>query len=79
VAMLATLDDILADLRAELKELSPVSPIQPPDGGGTANRKTAKIPDYSGVDLTKAKRLINAREGAIKSVKSLLAQRRSDL
>lgn len=66
LATLRTLDDILAQLRDEL---------------AASTRQTlstkAKPPDYSGWidwDLPKARRLIRAREGAINSVKELIAK-----
>ncbi|KAJ6593516.1 ribosomal protein S5 domain 2-like protein [Mycena capillaripes] len=66
LATLRTLDDLLAQLRAELAVLR-----------GQAASAAAKTPDYSGWidwDLPKARRLIRAREGAINSVKELISK-----
>ncbi|KAF9243162.1 ribosomal protein S5 domain 2-type protein [Melanogaster broomeanus] len=64
IQTLKTLDDLLAVLRAELDTMI-----------------SDKTPDYSiiqqGLDLTKAKRLIHARESAIKNVKMLIAKRKA--
>ncbi|KAJ7502947.1 ribosomal protein S5 domain 2-type protein [Mycena galericulata] len=65
LATLRTLDDILAQLRDELAASTRQAYTQ------------AKAPDYSGWidwDLPKARRLIRAREGAINSVKELIAK-----
>lgn len=66
VATLTNLDDILASLRAELANLTEVK--------GAAHEKSArKKHDYADLqktlNLSKAKRLVAARENAIKSVK----------
>jgi len=71
--MLGTLDDNLAEVRAELTKSSPNPSTESPLG------KASKKPDYSQLDVAKAKRLINARENAIKGVKSVLAERRPGL
>ncbi|KAJ7782715.1 ribosomal protein S5 domain 2-type protein [Mycena metata] len=66
LATLHTLDDILAQLRSELA-----------DSTRQTGAASTKIPDYSGWidwDLPKARRLIRAREGAINSVKELIAK-----
>lgn len=67
---LASLDDILASLRAELKANSAPS------------AKKEKRPDYESIrkekDLAKVKRLVRARENAIKSVKRLIAKEIAD-
>lgn len=74
LSTLSTLDDVLAELRSELAELtaesSDVAPPQP----------SAKRPDYSSwidADLPRARRVISAREKAITTVKKLIAERRS--
>ncbi|KAJ6624303.1 ribosomal protein S5 domain 2-type protein [Mycena sp. CBHHK59/15] len=66
LATLQTLDDILAQLREELAAFIPQT-----------TPSASKTPDYSGwidLDLPKARRLIRAREGAINSVKELIAK-----
>lgn len=78
ISSLFTLDDILADLRAELATLS----SKP---GETAGEETPpslkkKPADYSTLsaekDLPKAKRLVGAREKAIKNIKGLIAKQK---
>jgi hypothetical protein len=67
---LQTLDDILAQLRAELAAvMNQPAPV-------------AKTQDYSGwidSDLPKARRLIRAREGAITNVKELIAKHQNNM
>ncbi|KIJ65939.1 hypothetical protein HYDPIDRAFT_27153 [Hydnomerulius pinastri MD-312] len=83
-----TLDDLLAALRVELDTLTTTSGAgesSAAEGAASPQTKETRIkskpPDYSvmhqGLDLTKAKRLINARESAIKSVKTLIAKHQS--
>ena len=73
VATLTSLDDILASLRAELASLT-----QSHDGA--AKGSTKKKQDYGDLlktlDLPKAKRLVSARENAIKAVKASLQKSR---
>ncbi|EJD01899.1 ribosomal protein S5 domain 2-like protein [Fomitiporia mediterranea MF3/22] len=84
---LKELDDQLAQLRAELATLSPSAPsnnqnsadgIEPPGNSSTSVRKEA--PDYRAMllppvpDVVRAKRLVNARQNAIRSVKGVLAR-----
>ena len=68
---LASLDDILASLRAEL------NPESSPSG------KKEKKQDYESIrkamDLTKAKRLVGARENAVRAVKRLIAKRNAGI
>ncbi|KAF8435023.1 hypothetical protein L210DRAFT_1053885 [Boletus edulis BED1] len=76
VQTLRTLDDLLATLRADLAMAHKEGGIQ--DSSGTAESLVAKpkVPDYhamqDSLDLTKAKRLIHARECAIKATKTLI-------
>jgi hypothetical protein len=81
IQTLKTLDDLLTTLRAELQTHTPTITAE----GATTSQSSAlkartksKPPDYSimqeRLDLTKAKRLIHARESAIKSVKTLIAK-----
>lgn len=61
-AMLSSLDDILADLRSEFTAL-------------TGKPSTHKTMDYDSIDdLTKLRKLIIAREAAIKSIKALIGK-----
>ncbi|EGO00844.1 hypothetical protein SERLA73DRAFT_87161 [Serpula lacrymans var. lacrymans S7.3] len=93
ISTLTTLDDLLADLRSELNSISSTStdtiPFSSPQESSLDTLKSARIaeikkaikPDYSAmqkdVDLAKARRLITARENAIKSVKTLLTRKNS--
>ncbi|KAI6116016.1 ribosomal protein S5 domain 2-type protein [Pisolithus sp. B1] len=82
IQTLSTLDDLLATLREELNALrsGPSTSETCTDTGGTPSMKKAH--DYSAVrdtlDLSKAKRLIHARESAIQVVKSLIAKHKSE-
>jgi len=74
VSTLSTLDDILADLRADLTSASTAD--------GNPSRTTSssqKKPDYAAMleeaDLSKLKRLVSAREKAVASIKALLAKK----
>lgn len=60
--MLTTLDDILADLRSEFTVL-------------TGKPSTHKAMDYDSIDdLNKLRKLVVAREAAIKSIKLLIGK-----
>lgn len=60
--ILASLDDILADLRSEFTVL-------------TGKPSTHKTMDYDSIDdLTKLRKLVMAREAAIKSIKALIGK-----
>ncbi|KAF9228429.1 ribosomal protein S5 domain 2-like protein [Gyrodon lividus] len=82
VQTLKTLDSLLATLRVELEthtvEQRAASSQSAP---ARESRTKSKPPDYTimeqGLDLTKAKRLIHARESAINSVKTLIAKRKA--
>jgi hypothetical protein len=80
ISTLTTLDDILADLRTELANLSELSTATNSSvDTKDVSTKTPKKTDYSlfrAEDLSKAKRLVGARENAIKSVKGLIAKRK---
>jgi hypothetical protein len=84
ISTLKTLDDILADLRTELHALTPKDPDLGPSADTQANPilRPPKPPDYSsmvqGGDILKARRLVSSRENAIKSVKAMLAGRKSE-
>lgn len=77
IATLTSLDDILASLRADLAKLT-----AGPSGGDPATalaptaRKTMNYESLKeSLDVTKAKRLVTARENAIKSVKTALKKK----
>ena len=79
VRTLATLDDLLATLRAELaaeREKASMQDSGSCSGVAENSRAKGKAPDYramqDGLDLTKTKRLIHARECAIKATKTLI-------
>ena len=86
VASLSTLDDILADLRAELARLQVAGRKdgEEPSSEGASSTKAAlfRKPDYSALirdgDLLKAKRFLVAREQAVKGVRSLLAKKKAE-
>ncbi|KAI6009833.1 ribosomal protein S5 domain 2-type protein [Pisolithus marmoratus] len=76
IQTLSTLDDLLATLREELDALKPDTSETRTD---TSERPLmSKVHDYSAMrealDLSKARRLIHARESAIQAVKSLIAK-----
>ena len=83
IATLSSLDDILADLRAQLASLT----SQGSEAAGTSSASTANTapkkpaPSYTALeeslDVVKAKRLITARENSIKSVKLALKKAQS--
>jgi hypothetical protein len=89
ISMLSTLDDMLADLRAEVQELSLSTSTSSADESRTGmishvpeeTPKPPKRPDYSSLleegDLPKARRLVNARQNAVKAVKATLAKRKA--
>jgi len=88
ITTLGTLDDILIDLRAELKR------IRPPESTSTTSmsvrqhtkagrtERSGKKQDYaalrSELNLSKVKRLVTARENAIKSVKGSINRARAE-
>ncbi|KDQ55249.1 hypothetical protein JAAARDRAFT_134366 [Jaapia argillacea MUCL 33604] len=86
LAILASLDEELANLRQELAQLSPkptpdpVSQEAQPVQVGSARGHSAK-PSYDALtassDIAKGRRLINARESAIRSLKALIAKKRA--
>jgi len=69
ISTLTTLDAILAGLRAEY---SGASPTEQPTTRGISSVSN----NYTALDIDKGKRLIKARENAIKGVQLLLAKRR---
>ncbi|KAF6760228.1 ribosomal protein S5 domain 2-type protein [Ephemerocybe angulata] len=82
-SLLESLDVLLFDLRKEYQQLS-AEKVPPSDSTSSSTSApapkptvTIKKPDYATLDVTKAKRLIRAREGSITSVKSLIAKLRA--
>ncbi|KAG1739128.1 ribosomal protein S5 domain 2-type protein [Suillus paluster] len=87
---LTRLDNILGSLRQELRNLTQNAELATPGGISTrtasdeidsAEGRRSRQPNYTAMqrdlDIAKAKRLIGARESAIKSVKSLLSKKRT--
>lgn len=72
ISTLSTLDIILAELRSEYNTLTGS------DIGETSKESAPTSKDYSTLDLVKGKRLVKARENAIRNVKLLLVKRRED-
>ena len=69
IATLQTLDVLLDQLRSELAQLTHPDLSTPTD-----LQSTRKQPNYTDLDVSKTKRLIRARENAVKSVKSLISK-----
>ncbi|KAG8221283.1 ribosomal protein S5 domain 2-type protein [Butyriboletus roseoflavus] len=74
IQSLKTLDDLLATLRAQLA--TTLEQARTTDPSSCHSRAKNKVPDYrtmqEDLDLTKARRLIHARECAIKNTKTLI-------
>ncbi|KAG1746479.1 hypothetical protein EDB19DRAFT_360306 [Suillus lakei] len=92
ISTLIRLDNMLASLRQELNNLTQNAELA--TSGSTSTRNASdetnnvegrrnRQPDYTAVqrdlDITKARRLVGARENAVKSVKSLLSKKRTML
>lgn len=82
ISILSTLDALLDDTRSELAKISAKTADNLPGSSSASSsqggsERAPKKPDYSTLDLPKARRLIKARENAIESVKALLAKRRN--
>lgn len=90
VTTLETLDVLLEGLREELRTLqqavpgtsnpesqSSPSPSKGLSGQDGAEQTEKKKPDYSSIDLTRARRLIKARENAVKWVKNSISELRN--
>lgn len=80
ITTLRTLDDLLSVQREQLATLTSHESTGTNESSSPATQshttpRTAKKPDYGGIDVTKAKRLIHARESAIKGVKALIAKK----
>ncbi|KAG2750861.1 ribosomal protein S5 domain 2-like protein [Suillus brevipes Sb2] len=89
ISTLTRLDNMLASLRQELSDLTQNSELamsgstsaQAPSGeNDSAEGRRSRQPDYTimqrDLDITKARRLVGARESAVKSVQSLLSKKR---
>ena len=81
ITTLSTLDDILVDLRAELASISDSSTANSSSAGAKhLSPKASRQTDYSLLnpeeDLSRVKRLVVARENAIKNLKGLIAKKR---
>jgi len=78
ISTLSTLDDILADLREDYHKLS-----TNPDSESPSPLVVKPKPKYSTLtddaNIAKLKRLVTAREKAIKSVKALLVEKQGIL
>jgi hypothetical protein len=74
ITTLQTLDDLLITLRAQLATLT----TQSLTTSSSTPERISKKPDYKGMDVAKAKRLIQARENSLKSVKALIAKKSSE-
>ena len=75
VTTLQTLDDLLITLRAQLASLT----TQSVSTSSSTPERNSKKRDYKGMDVAKAKRLIQARENSLKSVKALIAKKSNGL
>jgi putative IMPACT (imprinted ancient) family translation regulator len=84
ITTLRTLDDLLIAHREHLSSLTvaennetntSVAPNASPSKSTPTQKKEAKKVDYRGLDATKTKRLIQARENSIKTVKAMIAKK----
>ena len=71
ITTLQTLDDLLVTLRDQLASLT----TQSSTASSSTPERNSKKPDYKGMDVVKAKRLIQARENSLRSVKVLIAKK----
>ncbi|KAF8908045.1 ribosomal protein S5 domain 2-type protein [Mucidula mucida] len=69
VLMLSALDEELSSLRSQLNALNE-------GGAASSTPKPPTYPEWTVAELAKAKRLVKARENAIRSVKSLIEEKR---
>jgi hypothetical protein len=69
ITTLQTLDDLLITLRAQLASLTTQTT------SASIPERNSKKPDYKDMDVAKAKRLVQARENSLKSVKALIAKK----
>ena len=88
ITTLRTLDDLLLAHREQLSSLTATmtendasnpsassAPSNEPSSPPSSQRREAKQVDYKNLDVTKAKRLIQARENSIKSVKAMITKK----
>lgn len=82
ITTLQTLDDLLAENRQQLAALTADSSANGKAPSSTGNvsgtpsvAREPKKMDYTNLDVVKAKRLIQARENSIKSVKAAIAKK----
>jgi hypothetical protein len=71
ITTLQTFDDLLITLRAQLASLT----TQSLTTSTSIPERISKKTDYKGMDVAKAKRLIQARENSLKSVKALIVKK----
>lgn len=89
ISTLTRLDNMLASLRQELSDLTQNSELAmsgstlaqaPSSENDSVEGRRSRQPDYTimqrDLDITKARRLVGARESAVKSVQSLLSKKR---
>jgi len=74
ITSLQTLDDLLITLRAQLASLT----TQSLTSSSSIPERNSKKPNYKGMDVAKAKRLIQARENSLKTVKALIAKKSNE-
>lgn len=81
IATLTSLDDILMSLRADLARLMayPSKTDSAPAKASVTRKPTNYEALKESLDISKVKRLVNARENAIKSVKTSLKKRTDGL
>lgn len=71
ITTLQTLDDLLITLRSQLTSLT----TQSLTTSASIPERNSKKPNYEGMDVAKAKRLIKARENSLESVKALIVKK----
>ena len=74
ITTLKTFDDLLITLRAQLASLT----TQSLTTSASIPERNSKKTDYKGIDVTKAKKLIQARENSLRSVKALISKKSNE-
>lgn len=77
IETLRNLDSLLANYREQLASLKKDKETRQSDDDSApaiSSKNESKTSAYDSLDIPKAKRLINAREASIKSVKSMIAK-----